>query len=128
MEKKMKVYLVRHGQTTGDVEDKYGGNYDDHLTDKGKLQSKELADKLKDKSIEIIYHSPKLRATETAKIVSNNLNIKTKVIRDLRERNNYGVLTGLTRSEAKKRFPDQVRELKNGLYHRVRDSENYLKF
>lgn len=34
----MKIYLVRHGETTGDVEDRYGGWYDDHLTDRGKEQ------------------------------------------------------------------------------------------
>ena len=31
----MLIYLARHGETTGDVEDRYGGDYDDHLTEKG---------------------------------------------------------------------------------------------
>lgn len=35
----MKIYLIRHGQTTGDVEDRYGGAYDDELTDKGKNEA-----------------------------------------------------------------------------------------
>lgn len=43
----MKIYFCRHGQTTGDVEDRYGGNYDDRLTELGLNQSKELAKKLK---------------------------------------------------------------------------------
>ena len=39
----MQIYLIRHGQTTGDVEDRYGGDYDDRLTDLGKQQSQNLA-------------------------------------------------------------------------------------
>lgn len=45
----MKIFLCRHGQTTGDIEDRYGGDYDDHLTDLGKTQAEELANKLQGK-------------------------------------------------------------------------------
>ena len=34
----MKIYLIRHGETTGDIEDRYGGDYDDHLSKNGKQQ------------------------------------------------------------------------------------------
>lgn len=104
----MKIFLVRHGETTGDIEDRYGGDYDDPLTEKDKEQSKSLASKLKNKDIEIIYHSSRIRATETAKILSETLKIEIKSIRALRERNNYGVLTGLTRKEAKEKFPEEI--------------------
>ena len=67
----MKIFLIRHGETTGDIEDRYGGDYDDHLSEKGKQQSKELAEKLKNKGIELIFHSPRIRATETATIFIN---------------------------------------------------------
>lgn len=42
----MKIYLIRHGQTTGDVEDRYGGAYDDELTDKGKNEAPQISYKL----------------------------------------------------------------------------------
>ena len=42
----MNIYLVRHGQTTGDLENRYGGDYDDHLTELGKQQSAEVPGKL----------------------------------------------------------------------------------
>jgi len=125
----MKIYIIRHGETTGDVEDRYGGDYDDHLTNKGKQQSRELADKLKGKGIEIIYHSPRIRATETAQIVARNLGLKTKAVQDLRERNAYGVLTGLTKTEALEKYPGEVTELKKDkLNHKVKNSENYSHF
>ena len=108
----MKIYLIRHGETTGDVENRYGGNYDDHLTEKGINQSKKLANKLKNKGIQIIYHSPRIRATETSKIVNKILKVKLKVINDIRERNNYGIITGLTKKEAKQKYPEEVEKLK----------------
>jgi len=54
----MKIYLIRHGQTTGDVEGLYGGTYDDRLSAKGKGQVKKLASKLTGRGIEIIYSKP----------------------------------------------------------------------
>jgi broad specificity phosphatase PhoE len=31
----MNLFFIRHGETTGDVEGRYGGDYDDRLTEKG---------------------------------------------------------------------------------------------
>jgi len=122
----MKIYLIRHGETTGDIEDRFGGDYDDHLTEKGKAQSQELAKQLLNKGIEIIYVSPKIRARETASEIAKILTVPIEVIEDLRERNNYGVLTGLTKLEAKKKHPiDFERISKDKTYHQVTDSESY---
>jgi broad specificity phosphatase PhoE len=125
----MIIYLIRHGETTGDIEDRYGGNYDDHLTNNGIKQAKELAENLKDKGIQIIFSSPKIRAKETAQIVSKTLNIKLEIANDLRERNNYGILTGMIKSEAKEKYPEEVEKLeKNELRHNVANSEDYESF
>src|SRR6056297_1925659 len=61
----MKILLIRHGETTGDLEDRYGGSYDDHLTDKGREQLAHTATQVADKGIEIIFHSPLIRARES---------------------------------------------------------------
>jgi len=125
----MIVYLVRHGETTGDIEDRYGGDYDDHLSNKGKEQAKELAEKLRGKGIQIIFSSPRIRAKETARIVGKTLNVKVKFLNDLRERNNYGILTGLIKSEAKKKYPREVKKLEEDeLRHNVTSSEDYDSF
>lgn len=125
----MKIYLIRHGETTGDIENRYGGDYDDHLTDKGKEQARELANKLDGKDIEMIYHSPRIRAVETAKILGNKLGVRLKAVDDVRERNNYGVLTGMVKSEAKKKYPKEIEKLeKIQLYHKVKGSEDYEHF
>jgi broad specificity phosphatase PhoE len=119
----MKIYLIRHGQTTSDVEDRYGGDYDDHLTKEGIKQVKKLANKL-DKNIQMIFHSPKIRTTETAKIVSKIINSQMKTVEEIRERNNYGILTGMKRKEAKIKFSEEVKKLINH-NHDVKGSENY---
>lgn len=124
----MNIYLIRHGETTGDVEDRYGGDYDDHLSENGRKQSEELARKLKDKGIQIIYTSTRIRAVETAEIVQKELKVNLKKVHDLRERNHYGILTGMTKSEAKRKYQKAVAELATGLHHHVRDSESYEPF
>lgn len=124
----MKIYLIRHGQTTGDIEDRYGGDYDDHLSTTGRREARDLATEIKSKNIRIIYSSPRIRAVETAKIVNNLLNVEIKIIDGLRERNNYGVLTGMVKAEAKARYPFQVEQLETGIRHKVDNSENYDLF
>lgn len=124
----MHIYLIRHGETTGDLEDRFGGDYDDHLTPKGLTESKELAQKLNGKGIKTIYSSPKIRARETAAVVAGSTGAKIKIIEDLRERNHYGVITGMVKSEAKQTHKVHIEELQKGINHNVEGSENYSPF
>ena len=109
----MKIYLIRHGQTTGDVENRYGGAYDDELSDKGKIQAQELANRLDSSGIEILFCSPMIRAQQTAKILKTNLNCEIKTIENLKERNKNGILSGMTKNEAKRKYPELVEKLKD---------------
>jgi broad specificity phosphatase PhoE/uncharacterized protein (UPF0147 family) len=125
----MKIILARHGESTSDVEDRYGGDYDDELTLKGKEQAKGLATNLSDKKINLIYSSPKKRAMQAAEIISKKIGVQIKVESDLRERNNYGVLTGLIKKEAKEKFPSEVKEFEtNSPTHKVKGSEKFENF
>lgn len=123
----MKIYLVRHGETTGDLEDRYGGDYDDHLTPHGKDQSLAAAKKLVGGGIEIIYTSPKIRAQETASIFKESLPVPVVTLNDLRERNRYGVLTGLIKAEAKIKYPEQVAKLSDE-HSVLENGEDYTSF
>ncbi len=109
----MKVFLIRHGESESDVEDRYGGDYDDHLTDKGKKQAEKAVKQLINRKVELIFSSPRFRAKETAKILSNELKCKVEVANNLRERNRYGVLTGMKRTGAIKKHPELVQLLKD---------------
>jgi broad specificity phosphatase PhoE len=109
----MKIYLIRHGQTTGDVENRYGGAYDDELSYKGRIQAQELADRIGNSGIQVLFCSPMMRAQQTAKILKTKLGCEIKTIENLRERNKNGILTGMTKDEAKTKHPKLVEELKD---------------
>jgi len=123
----MIIYLCRHGQTTGDIEDRYGGDYDDHLTDLGKNQAIALSNKLAGKAIEKIYSSTKIRAIETANLVNKALACEITEVPDLRERNQNGILTGMVRSEAKEKYPDLAEKLKD-YKNTITGAEDYESF
>ncbi len=103
----MKILLIRHGETTGDLEDRYGGSYDDHLTEKGREQLTQTATQVANKGIEIIFHSPLIRARESAEIISEAIGCPIKQWNGLEERH-YGILTGLTKHEALEKYPEAV--------------------
>jgi 2,3-bisphosphoglycerate-dependent phosphoglycerate mutase len=123
----MKIFFIRHGETTGDVENLYGGDYDDHLSEKGKQQSLDLARNLSNKGIEVIYSSPLIRAQETSRALSNQLSCEIITIPDLKERNQYGILTGMNKNEAKEKFPKEVKLLKDKL-NTIEKAESYENF
>jgi broad specificity phosphatase PhoE len=123
----MRIFLIRHGETTGDIEDRYGGDYDDHLTEKGKEQARELAKKLADKGIEVIFSSPRFRAKETADILGKTLRCNVIIREEIRERNSYGFLTGMKKSEARIKYPKETRLLKS-YKNTIKDAENYEHF
>lgn len=103
----MKILLIRHGETTGDVEDRYGGSYDDPLTEKGRGQLHETAQRLVGIKVDKLYSSTLIRARESANIINDVLKTEIEPLDGLRERN-YGVLGGLTKQEALERYPEAV--------------------
>lgn len=77
-----KIYFVRHAKPDFSVHD----DLTRPLTDKGIIDSKNICEFLKEKSINKIYSSPYKRAIDTIKELSQNLNIKIEVVDDFRER------------------------------------------
>ena len=68
----MKLYIVRHGQTGYNIDNKVCGISDVELTSLGKQQAKMASEQLKDISLDMIFASPLQRAHETAKIQEIN--------------------------------------------------------
>jgi len=122
----MKIVFTRHGQTTGDIEDRYGGDYDDHLTEEGRKQAQELAHELQEKNIKLIVSSPLARARECATILSGGA-IPIQINQNFKECNHYGILSGLTKSEAKARYPKLAEQVKNRL-NTIEGAESYDDF
>ncbi|MFA4820163.1 MAG: histidine phosphatase family protein [Candidatus Aenigmatarchaeota archaeon] len=83
----MRLILVRHGETVGNVKSIAQGHVQGSLTKKGVKQAKLLAEELKKYKIDVIYSSDLQRATNTAKIVSKyHKNVKINHTKILRER------------------------------------------
>lgn len=104
---------MRHGESVDDIEDCYGGIADFSLTDAGQKTAEKLADKLADSEIQMLYSSPYKRAYETATIIDKTCGCGVKTIYDLRERNSYGVLSGVNKVKAKEIFAHIVDQLKH---------------
>src|SRR6266446_7840994 len=124
----MIIYLARHGQTTGDVENRYGGDYEDHMTDLGRQQAAKLAEQLSDKHVKRLFASPKIRAQEAAAIVADRLGLRVEIIEEFRERNGYGLVTGMIKEQAAKKYPEFVKGLKEDVHFTVEGGENYSHF
>jgi len=110
----MRLYMVRHGESVDDIEECYGGIADFSLTAKGRDQAREVANQLANEGIQAIYSSPLARAHECAQIIAEQLlsKVPLKVIKDLQERNSYGVLSGVNKQRAKEIFGHILSEIK----------------
>lgn len=65
----LKIILIRHAKTTGNDMKRYIGSTDEHLSDLGLLQASLCHDHATYREPEVLFTSPLLRCTETAKIL-----------------------------------------------------------
>jgi len=70
-QKTTRIYMVRHGATQLSVEDRFAGAVDVHLSDEGKFQAAQLAERLADDSIVAVYCSPMTRTIQAATIIAS---------------------------------------------------------
>lgn len=99
-----KLYVVRHGETDFNIQNRYAGSTDVELNENGINQAKSLAQSIENFPIDIIISSSKKRAFKTAQIIKRHIN-KTLILSDDFIERNIGVYEGLTREEAKSRYP-----------------------
>ncbi len=104
----MKLYLIRHGESLDDVEDRFGGFANYPLTENGLMKVRELAASLRESGIQKLFTSPYLRAYDAAKLISEKSGAELEVNMDIRERNTYGFLSGMRKDMAKQYFPKEV--------------------
>ena len=82
----LKIYLIRHGETDFNKQNKeWGQNNEAHLNDVGIQQSNKLAEKLKGINFEKLISSDLKRAMQTSRIISKACNINVFTDKRLRE-------------------------------------------
>ena len=60
------LYLIRHCEALGNINDTFQGSLDEDITEKGARQLEKLAERCKYFSFDVIYSSPLIRAYKTA--------------------------------------------------------------
>lgn len=92
------LYIIRHGQTNWNLENRIQGQYDIPLNETGRAQAHATAEKLVRFAPEHIISSDLSRAMETAQIVGDRLHITVDYDARLREYD-FGSFTGLVRAD-----------------------------
>jgi broad specificity phosphatase PhoE len=99
------LLLARHGESDWNRAKRWQGFADRPLTDRGRQQADELADRLDSIELDAVYSSDLRRARDTAEVVARRKGLVVSTTPDLREVD-VGSWSGLTRAEAEARFPE----------------------
>lgn len=120
-----RLYLVRHGQSAGNAEGRFGGHGPTPLSELGVQQAEKTAKILAKEGINAIYSSDLHRALQTAEPLAKLLAIDIHATPDFRERH-VGVLEGLTFDESRNAHPKDYYALINrNINHVISGGESY---
>ena len=119
------VLLIRHGQSRGNAERRFGGHTATPLSARGHRQAELTARTLKSESLTAIYSSDLARAVETARPLSNLTGLPIHSANAFRERS-VGVMEGLTFEAAAQQHPEQYAALlRRDFEHVLTGGESY---
>ena len=120
-----RLYLVRHGQSAGNAEGRFGGHGPTPLSELGQKQAAKTAALLAKEGINAIYSSDLSRAVQTAQPLSELTGVPIIETQNFRERN-VGVLEGLTFDESREIHPRDYYALVNrNVHHVITNGESY---
>ena len=106
---RMRLYLIRHGQTQWNLESRCQGFSDTTLTELGLKQAQAIGEHLKDKKVHSVHSSTLSRAQNTARIVASFHNLEINCDPDLRELN-QGELEGLNSTQLREKHSALLKE------------------
>jgi len=102
-----RVFLIRHGATVLTAEDRFAGSTDVELSDEGREQARQLAERLRREKMIAIYASPLGRTVETARIIAQPHGLEVVRREGLREIA-HGRWEQMTRREVEEKFPEEA--------------------
>ncbi len=119
------VLLIRHGQSQGNAEGRFGGHTDTPLSPRGRIEAQATAQALASEPFNAIYCSDLPRAIETASPLAKLAGIELQTAEAFRERS-VGVMEGLTFEEAAAQHPEQYAALlRRDFEHVLSGGESY---
>jgi probable phosphoglycerate mutase len=99
----MRLILIRHGESVGNLENRLQGHEDYELTPRGERQAELTAQRLLKEGTTAIYSSPLRRALATAEVIGTCTGCKVEPMPGLSEYH-FGELSGMTYAELRQRF------------------------
>lgn len=99
-----KIYVARHGETDWNKAGKLQGSTDIPLNESGKQQAVECGRFFQERAIQAIFTSPLKRASSTAEIINEQLELPVFELPEFKERS-FGKAEGMTYEERSKVFP-----------------------
>ena len=119
------VVMIRHGQSQGNAEGRFGGHTDTPLSTLGRKQAAATASALANETFNAIYSSDLPRAVETASPLAQLTGVEIQPAEAFRERS-VGVMEGLTFEEAAEQHPEQYGALlRRDFEHVLLGGESY---
>lgn len=119
------VLLIRHGQSEGNAEGRFGGHTATPLSARGRKQAAATAKTLASETFTAIYSSDLLRAIETAEPLSRLTGLPVQSTEAFRERS-VGVMEGLAFEDAAEQHPEQYAALlRRDFDHVLMGGESY---
>jgi 2,3-bisphosphoglycerate-dependent phosphoglycerate mutase len=120
-----RILFVRHGQSQGNAEQRFGGHSPTPLSELGFRQAEATARALASEGVTAIYSSDLLRALQTAEPLARARGLELKPTAAFRERN-VGHMEGLTFEEAAEKHPDEYAALlRRDFEHILLGGESY---
>jgi probable phosphoglycerate mutase len=120
-----KLFLIRHGQSAGNAEGRFGGHGPTPLSPLGEKQAEMTAKALAKEGVTAIFSSDLDRAAQTAERLSQLIKVPVIKSKAFRERH-VGVLEGLTFDESKANHPKDYFALVNrNVNHVITGGESY---
>ena len=120
-----RVLLVRHGQSQGNAERRFGGHTATPLSELGHRQAEATARALAAEGVTAVYSSDLLRAVQTAEPLARETGLEIMRTTALRERS-VGLMEGLTFEEAAAAHPEEYAALlRRDFEHVLAGGESY---
>ena len=101
-----RIILTRHGQTLWNIEGRVQGSLDSPLTEKGILQARSLALRLKGEGIKHIYSSDSQRAMGTAEEIRRELGLEKLSSNPALREFSFGDWEGCIWQDLRETYPD----------------------
>lgn len=125
MSEQTRILLIRHGQSEGNAEGRFGGHSATPLSSRGRKEAAAVAQALGKTGVSAIYSSDLPRAVDTAEPLARATKLKIVQTAAFRERH-VGCMEGLTFEEAAELHPeDYAALLRRDFEHVILGGESY---